>query len=244
MKKSSVLLILIVLLSAEITAQKRIIFSPEMEPPSYLRKDTSLNSVKYIRIKDLDNGVGFKMFATSYGFGLGGFYRKQFDEETAYQLEFEITPGKSDREFERFNYFGQSTTVGKVNSLLLMPLTNSIYYRLFKDDILDNFRPFLTAGAGMVFAYQYPYDPNDGLSGFGRGIWKLGVTSAFGFGADFGSNYTLIQGVSLRYTIHYLPDAAELMIDPNSTLSNIFLKKDFVFQGFQLSLNLGKMWTK
>ena len=244
MKKSSIILFLILLGSLQVVAQKRIIFSPEMEPPSYLRKDTSLNAVRNIRIKDLNNGVGFKMSATSFGFGLGVFYRKQLDEEWAYQLEFEIAPGKSDREFEKFNYYGQSSTNGKVNSVLLMPLTNSLYYRLFKDDILDNFRPYLTTNLGTVFAYQYPYNQDDALGGFGRGIWKLGVTAGLGFGADFGSNFTMLQGVSLRYQVNYIPDGVPLMIHPDATIDNPFLKKDFVFQGFQLSLNLAKMWTK
>lgn len=234
----------ILLGSLQGTAQKRVIFSPELEPPSYLRKDTSMNTVKYIRLKDLNNGIGFRMSATSFGFGLGVFYRKQFDEEFAYQLEFEIAPGKSEREFEKFNYFGQSSTAGKENSVLLMPLTNSIYYRLFKDDILDNFRPYLTTNLGPVFAYQYPYNSDDALSGFGHGIWKLGLTTGVGFGADFGSNFTMLQGVSIRYQLHYIPDGVQLMIHPESTLENKFLKNDYIFQGFQLSLNLGKMWTR
>lgn len=244
MKTKALFIVIMILLSVTGLSQKRIVFSPDLEPPSYLKKDTTGNSTRYLKLKDLDQGVGFRMFASSYGFGLGTFYRKQFGEDVAYQLELEITPGKSEREFENINIFGQTYTNGKVNSLILFPLTNAVYYRLFSEDIVENFRPFLTANGGAVIAYQYPYDPQDSFAGFGRGLWKLGFTAGIGFGADFGTNFTSLQGISVRYQVHYIPDATELIVDPRSTVGNVFLQKDYWFQGFQLSLNLGKMWPK
>lgn len=217
-------------------------------------RSKSSRQIKTLEMKDISQGGAFRIFITSYGFGFGGFYRLQFDETLAYQLELELSPGKDDREFEEFDYYGFSYTRNKINSLLLIPLTNAITYRLFKEDIVENFRPYLSAGVGPLFGYSYPYK-GDSFSGLGDGIWKVGFTGFVGFGADFGMNFTSLQGVSFKYTFNYLPGGVPLLVEehplpidplnPNIRPGATYTKKyKEIFQGLQLSLNIGKMWTR
>lgn len=245
MKKKSLLSMLLVpALSFVLYGQERIIFSPEKEPPRLHKKDTtSASSSRYVQMKDLKNGWGGRLFINTFGFGIGVFYRYQFDEEWAYQAELEISSGKADQEFEKYTYFG-TYTPNKLNSIILFPVNNAITYRLFKDDIVDNFRPFLTGSAGPLIAYEYPYDAVDSFSGFGNGLWKLGFTGSIGFGADFGGNLTSIQGVSLKYILHYLPQGTPLMGHkfPDGTVQDF--RNTYIFQGVQISLNLGRMFIK
>lgn len=246
MKKKSLLLIaFIVMVSFVLTAQERIIFSPEKEPPRINKKDsTTTSSSRYVQMKDLKNGWGGRIFMNSFGYGVGVFYRHQFDDELSYQTEVEISSGKAENEFEQYNYFGQTFTPGKLNSVILFPINNSINYRLFKEDIVDNFRPFITGSVGPLIIYQYPYDPIDSFSGFGIGEWKFGMTGSIGFGADFGSNFTTIQGVSLKYTLHYVPSGVAIMGYRDDSGKILDFRNTYIFQGIQISLNLGKMFVK
>lgn len=232
----------------------QIIAQPANPSDSIPSRSKSGRQIKTLEMKDINQGGAFRIFITSYGFGLGGFYRLQFDETLAYQLELEISPGKDEREFEEFDYYGFSYTRNKINSLLLIPITNALTYRMFKDDIVENFRPYLSAGVGPLIGYSYPYK-GDSFSGLGDGIWKVGFTGFIGFGADFGMNFTSLQGVSFKYTFNYLPDGVPLLVeaiplhgdgsDPSKLTGYDFRKKPKdTFQSLQLSLNIGKMWTR
>lgn len=232
----------------QITAQ------PVNQTDSISSRAKTTRQIKILEMKDVEQGGAFRIFITSYGFGMGGYYRYQFDETLAYQLEIELSPGKDEREFEEFDYYGFSYTRNKINSLLLIPLTNAVTYRLFKDDIVENFRPYLTAGAGPLFGYSYPYK-GDSFSGIGDGVWKVGFSGFFGFGADFGMNFTSLQGVSFKYTFNYLPGGVPLLVeavplhtdpvDPSKLTGYDFKEKPKdIFQSLQLSLNIGKMWTR
>ncbi|MCK6602168.1 MAG: outer membrane beta-barrel protein [Bacteroidetes bacterium] len=218
----------------------------------------TVRTVKPLQISDLGHGGAFKLFITSYGFGIGGFYRYQIDDTWSTQAEIEISPGKEDREFEQYEYYGDplnpdvvSYTPNKVNSLLLLPLTASVTCRLFKDDIVDNFRPYVTAGGGPLFGYLYPYK-GDSFSGLGDGGWQTGVTAFLGFGIDFGMNFTTIQGVTLKYSFQNLPGGVVLMRKPVERISQstqakyyeYLPQKKYNFHGLQLSLNIGKMWLR
>ena len=84
----------------------------------------------------------------------------------------------------------------------------------------------------------------DSFSGFGIGEWKFGMTGSIGFGADFGSNFTTIQGVSLKYTLHYVPSGVAIMGYRDDSGKILDFRNTYIFQGIQISLNLGKMFVK
>ncbi len=171
---------------------------------------------------------GFDLLISENGFGLGGFYRREFTDDLAGTITFAISDVKDDGEVEYVNYYGQSYVPGKKNRLVMLPLMASVQYRLFRDDIVDNFRPYVTAGAGPTTLYVSPYTRSVNVT-FGDGSTiqqsekidffeslKYGKahTTLGGFigaGAYFGRDRTNVMGLSLRYYLIPVSRGIEVM---------------------------------
>ena len=126
------------------------------EAQSPLRPDTTIiftpsnpNLILMRSYRPMVKAWGLDILMSNNGFGLGFFYRYEFTDEVSLLMNFAISDVKDDAEFEQYDYYGNSFIPGKKNRLLLMPLIASVQYRLFKDDIVDNFRPFVSAGLGQ-----------------------------------------------------------------------------------------------
>ena len=111
---------------------------------------------------------GVDILLSNNGFGLGGFYRKEYTEDLSGFVTFSISEAKDDREFEMYDpYLGTSYTPGKLNRFLVLPLMVGVQYRLFREDIMDSFRPYVNAGAGPTMIYASPYTEFSNVPGFG-----------------------------------------------------------------------------
>lgn len=241
MKIVGYLILLVVSFSTSVWGQERVIFTQGSHLNPQYRDSTEQKPIKYVTLNDVENGIAFRIFINTFGFGIGGIYRHQFNDEFAYQLEIELAGAKEDRNVEYIDQWtGLVYSPTKINSLLMIPITNALTGRLFKEDILDNFRPYYTIGAGPIIAYSFPYEPNS-LTGLGSGNWHLGWGGYLGFGADFGTNFTLIQGVNIRYIFQHLPNGVVLIRNPDNPIE---VKSFEYFHGFSLSLNIGRMWPK
>jgi hypothetical protein len=172
---------------------------------------------------------GLDLLMSNNGFGLGTFYRYELTDEFSLMLNFAISDVKDETEFEQYDYYGNSFVPGKKNRLLMMPLTVSIEYRLFKDDIVDNFRPFINAGLGptMVFVAPYAHPTNyyypDGVYAYtdpgkidfftslkyGKMRYTLG--GYIGAGAYFGMEKGTLTGLSIKYFLAQFPSGIEVM---------------------------------
>ena len=98
---------------------------------------------------DYHNAWGLDVLVSNDGFGLGTFYRREFTEDLFGFAMFSISESKDEREFEQYDYYyGVSYVPGKLQRFMVLPLTFGLQYRLFREDITDNFRPFVNAGAG------------------------------------------------------------------------------------------------
>ncbi|MBP1691923.1 MAG: hypothetical protein H6Q32_1275, partial [Bacteroidetes bacterium] len=107
---------------------------------------------KYPNIWSLDILLG------NDGFGLGTIYRRSLTPDLSAFLSFSISESKDEREVEYYDYYyGTMVSPGKLNRFLVLPLMAGIQYRLFRDDIVDTFRPYLNAGAGPAMIYMMPY---------------------------------------------------------------------------------------
>ena len=107
------------------TTDTTIIFTPS--DPNLIREQSYSPTVQ---------AWGLDLLLSNHGFGMGVFYRYEMSDELSLMFNFAISDVKDDTEFERYDYFGQSIIPGKKNRLLLLPLTFSVQYRLFKDDIV------------------------------------------------------------------------------------------------------------
>jgi hypothetical protein len=198
------------------------------------------------------NAWGLDVLVSNDGFGLGTFYRRQFTEDLSGFAMFSISESKEDREFEFFDQFTfQSFTPGKLQRFLVMPLTAGVQYRLFREDIMDNFRPFVNAGAGPTLIFSAPfadlsYDANGRLTrvaqveffkSLGRGQAHYTASGFIGVGANFGNEASNVFGVNFRYYFTYLfGDGLPSLYEPGR--GNVIARKKS-FGGFFITLNVG-----
>lgn len=182
--------------------------------------------------------AGLQVLLTNSGFGLGGYYSHEVSPDISLMLDVSIAAGKDERE-ARFFRFGSSFVPGKANYLLLMPVQGGASIRLFRNEIEDNFRPYLQLTAGPVFGWIFPYfdDCNgngnldeqadcdgDGIicdgegertfgvfQAFPRGSMKFGAGGMIALGAKFGENRRTTQGIRIGYAFNYFHDGIRLM---------------------------------
>lgn len=196
------------------------------------------------------NAWGMDILISNDGFGLGTFYRREFNLDFYGFATLSISESKDEREIERFDPFTQISFVpGKLNRFFVIPLTFGVQQRLFRDDILDTFRPYVNIAAGPALVYSAPFTEitdNGGTLRFerveffrslGRGRAYYTASAYIGVGANFGSDKNNLFGVNFRYYItHLFSDGLASTFDERTgEVAN--RKKDF--GGFFITLNLG-----
>jgi hypothetical protein len=240
-----VLILLVVLTSTaylpaqRLTTDTTIIFTP-----------SNPNFMHIQNYKPATRAWGIDLLLSNNGFGLGAFYRYEMNDELALMFNFAISDVKDDAESEQYDYYGNSIIPNKINRLLLLPLTVSVQYRLFKDDIVDNLRPYITAGIGPTMVYVSPYarpttyysadsslyytDPGkiDFFTSLKYGRPRYTIGGFIGAGAFFGMDSGTITSLSVRYFIAPFPSGIEVM-------KNGYMKN---FGGLFITLTFGAMF--
>ncbi len=179
---------------------------------------------------------GADILVSTNGFGLGTFYRHEYTPNLAGFIDFSISESKDEQEFERYNpYTGQTFVVGKINRFLVMPLYAGLQYRLFSEDIVDNFRPYVNGAVGPTIIYVFPYN-EEYFTALGQGQPKYTVGGYLGFGAFFGSERSSLFGLNVRYYV--IPYSGGLpSMYHGSEIAN---KTDF--GGLYISFSVGGSW--
>jgi len=192
---------------------------------------------------------GFDLMLSDNGLGVGGFYREELSDEFSWFISLAISDVKDEEEVERFDPFGRSYVPYKKNRLLFFPLFAGVQYRMFKDQIMDNFRPYLSAGIGPsmmfvapyqnIYVYSAPgaptlttYERIDFFDSLKYGQAKFTVGGYIGFGAFFGLTKGSLSGLSVRYYYAPFPSGIE-------TLQNSYLT---AFQGLFITINFGSLY--
>lgn len=233
-----------------------------MVPPlsraqEYPRRDSTMvftpsnpNLILKTSYKPFHDAWGLDIMLSNNGFGAGGFYRHEFTDVLSGFAQIAISDVKDDGEVEYINpYTGQSYTPYKINRLLLIPVTLGMQYRLFKDEIVDNFRPYISAGVGpsMIFVSPYSnptpivnpdgstgiyYDQIDFFTSLKKGQFRYTLGGFIGAGAYFGMDKGTLTGISIRY--YFVPYSPGI-----ESLQGTLLKK---FGGFFITLNFGSLY--
>jgi hypothetical protein len=229
--------------------QRSVVFSP-------VPTDSTLVELQEhtAELAPLRNAWGLDILVSNDGFGLGTFYRREFTEDLFGFAMLSISESKDDREFEQYDpyyyYNGRTYVPGKLNRFLVMPLTLGIQRRLFREDIADNFRPFINAGAGPTMILSAPFaelsksptgliqvNQIEFFKSLGRGQAHYTLSAFIGAGANFGSEKSNVFGVNFRYYFTYLlGDGLPSLYNP-ATGELAARKKDF--GGFFITLNVG-----
>lgn len=177
------------------------------------------------------SAMGIDLLVSNGGFGLGTFYRRAYSEDLAAFLDLSFSEAKDDEEKDFVDYYGRLVTPGKVNRFLVIPLFAGVQRRLFREEIVDNFRPFVSAAAGPVMLYVFPAD-EEFFTGIGHGHPVYTAGGYLGVGAYFGSERSNLMGLHLRYYVIPYPAGLESM-------QNVVKKQ---FGGFYIALSFGSAW--
>lgn len=180
----------------------------------------------------VQNSWGLDLIISTNGFGLGTFYGYNFSDELTGKINFSISESKDEREMEVYNpYTGESFTPLKINRFMVFPLLFGVEYRLLKDDIMDNFRPYVSvmAGPSVIFSTPYAIEFFNSLK-HGRSHYTVG--GYVGFGAFFGAEQKNILGVNIRY--YFIPY--------QSGIESLQFVKKKDYGGFSISLSFGSGW--
>lgn len=188
----------------------------------------------------LTSALGIDLLVSTNGFGAGTFYRHEYTDDFSGYIDFSISEAKDDDEVEFFDpYYGTSFTPGKVNRFLVMPLFVGIQQRLFSDDIIDNFRPYVNIAAGPAMIYAFPYDL-EYFSALGKGQPKYTFGGYIGAGAYFGSERSSLLGLNIRYS--YIPYAGGLESMAKTTPAGTYTVQKKQFGSLSITLSFGTAW--
>ena len=180
----------------------RIIFTDPKSPKEKILSEEDMQPRK--------NAVGLDIMLGNDGFGLGFFYHLMLSDAVTSFLTISASEVKDSRQREYYDIWAGEIPINKVNRVFRIPLFAGLQYRLFKDDIVDNFRPYVEAGGGPVMLFIAP--ARDALnndieffSSLGSGSPKYTFGGFFGAGALFGFDKTSVVGVNVRYLIIPVP---------------------------------------
>ena len=170
---------------------------------------------------------------SEYGLGAGGAVRFGLGRDLSLVGEVSVGAGRDEREQQFFVGFS-AVTPFKRNYVVLVPLHVGLERRLFREQIEDNFRPFVSLAVGPTFGYQWPYfDDLDGdgvqsgdldgdgvlverrlgvTGGLGRGEPRLGAGGTLAVGAHFGRGRAT-QALRVGLQGAYFPVEVELLED-------------------------------
>ncbi len=176
---------------------------------------------------------GFSLMFSDNGFGFGGFFSKKFDLKLHGFMNLTFSELKSEREIERYDYWGRPIVVGKVHRVFSVPLLLGLRRRLFVDELADNLRPYISLAVGPGLIIATDYNP-DLFNSFHNPQSYPSVVASVGFGGNFGLSKTNLIGLTFRYQYIHLFDARGV-----ETLQGVY-KKDFGI--LQLVLNIGWMF--
>ena len=168
-------------------------------PPDFKLPDT----VKF------KNSWGLDLSVSTKGFGLGVFLRRKLNETTFLYSTLGFLTAKDEGEVEYIDpWTGQTFIPGKVNRIMVFPVSFAFQFRLFKGELVENVRPFVIAGVGPAFIFTTPYRMEFFSSlKYGRLYYTFNLF--LGFGAYIGLDPNTITGVSVRYYLIPYPRGIE-----------------------------------
>ncbi|HET6399982.1 MAG TPA: outer membrane beta-barrel protein [Candidatus Kapabacteria bacterium] len=172
--------------------------------------------------KENPNTWGLDASFSDYGFGGGAFLGHSFSPDITGMLSLDFGTAEGSREFDLLE-------VNKINRIFVIPIMASLQYRVFRDALSDNLRPYVAVGAGPVIAMTTPY-ADDFFSAFGSAKAKVVPGGYIGLGANFGMDPKTNFGASLRYFIIPYPGAIQSTTTESLTnLSGLFLTVSYGF---------------
>ncbi|MGO9482666.1 MAG: outer membrane beta-barrel protein, partial [Candidatus Kryptoniota bacterium] len=153
---------------------------------------------------DKTNSLGIDLMLGNNGFGLGVFYMRAIDGTLSWTLSLSAAEAKAPNEVETYYYdiYGNiyQTVLGKVNELFDIPVMAGLQYRLFKDQIVNTFQPYINAGFGPNMVLAFPYNTPLSTS-FSKAHSYFGVGAYVGAGTYISLTPNTLMGINIQYYI-------------------------------------------
>lgn len=172
----------------------------------------------------------FDLHFSEGGLGIGLTYNKEINPTTSVFADLMFSESKDAQEFEYVDYWGNVYVVGKKNRVFIMPLNLGVRFRLFKESIVDNFRPFVQVAIGPAMAITTPYK-YEFFTSFKYAQAKYTLGGSIGLGAYFGYDRKSPIGFTIKYQfIHFFNNGIENLEGfTRKDLGGIFITLNFGF---------------
>jgi hypothetical protein len=149
--------------------------------------------------KERANNWGINLLFSDNGFGFGATKYLSFSEDISGFGGIFFGAAKDDREFEQTDIYGNTFTPYKQHRLFLAPVVNlGMHIRLFREDVTDNMRPFITFGLSPTAIIYTPYNESF-FSSFGHARAKYTLGGFAGIGVEYLSSKTTALSFNIRY---------------------------------------------
>lgn len=176
------------------------------------------------------SGLTFDVVVNNFGFGIGGQYRRVLAPQMEGIFNMRIT-GLRDASEQTFTdvFFGQQVVPNKFQRAFAFPAMLGLRKRLFSDTVQEQYRFFVSASAGAVAVFSYPYfndrnnngyreqfndnfeQVNDIFTGWSEGDWHFGGAGEFKVGVDVGRNFSSVTSIEFGYYMNYFPNGIQMM---------------------------------
>ena len=148
-----------------------------------------------------ENNWSINLGFSDHGFGFGATKYFSLSRDVAFVGGLMFSQAKDDREFDQNDMYGNSFTPFKVNRLFLFPMVNlGMQFRLFRNDVSDNMRPFVNFGISPTVVMYTPYNESF-FSSFKYARAKYTMGGYVGVGLDYISSKT--SGLSFNFRYYY-----------------------------------------
>ena len=163
----------------------------------------SQDTIKYTKVKnEKRNSWSLGLNYGENGFGpYAGLY-SSLGRTTDLVFSISVSGVTDEREIERFDVFGNSVVVNKINRVFMIPLSAGIRKELFKDDIDGDFLPIFNIGVAPTLVLTNPYNESY-FAAFGHTQTYFAFGGYAGFGVSFRQNKSMSMNVNFNY--YYLP---------------------------------------
>lgn len=152
--------------------------------------------------KEARNKFGLSVIYSEKGYGLSGGYYKSIGYTTDLFINLSIAGAADNREFEYYDYYGNSYIEGKINRVFMIPLNIGFQHYIFKDDIVEDFKPLVSIGITPTLVLMNPYDKSY-FKAMGYFHSAFAIGGFLGVGMEFLSSKNLSFSLNCRY--FYLP---------------------------------------
>jgi hypothetical protein len=167
-----------------------------------INANSQVNQRPELLTKDYRNNLGLGVIYSDKGYGITGAYYKSISKSSDFFVNFSITGISDSREFEYFDYYGNSYIQDKVNRVYMIPVNFGLQHYMFKDEIENDFKPLVSLGITPALVLTNPYDKSY-FKAFGYFNSAFAFGGFAGVGMEFQQSKNIAFSLNLRY--FYLP---------------------------------------